>query len=117
MSFWKNVSNELEFRGISRKELAFTVSANVATINRAIERDSEVSAEMGLRISRALQIPLEILLDMDTAKTNDSAEESVNHRLSLYHKYRAVINTLESLSAEKQRAALTVMEQCGILGK
>lgn len=55
MSFWANVSYELDFQGISRKELSYLVNIKEMTIHKAIERDSIPSAETAIRIAKALK--------------------------------------------------------------
>ena len=64
MGFWKNVGDELEFRGISRKELASKSKVPLTTINLAIERDSKPFAEDAIRIASFLNIPIEQLLEI-----------------------------------------------------
>ena len=69
---------ELDFQNISRKELAFKIDVPVATINRAIERDSNPFALDALRVARALGVSLEYLLEVpqpqaDTASLAQTA--------------------------------------------
>ena len=73
MGFWKKVGEELEFRGISRKELSAKSGVPMTTINRAMERDSNPFAADALRIANTLNIPLENLLEI-SSETNFSAK-------------------------------------------
>ena len=70
MGFWNNVLEECEYRGISRKELAQGASFSVHTISNGLKRDGMPAADIALRISKFLEIPLEKLLDETTKKTN-----------------------------------------------
>lgn len=69
MGFWKIVDNELKYRGISRKELAFTIDMKEQTLHKAIERDSEVSAIIAIKVAHFLQVSLETLLEIENLKT------------------------------------------------
>ena len=118
MSFWKKVCYELDFQNISRKELAYKIDVPVATINRAIERNSNPYAIDALRISKVLGVSLEYLLEMPQSENKESdLSQNENQQLELYKKYHAVIQTLESLPLGKQKTALKIVEQCGELGK
>ena len=118
MSFWKKVCYELEFQNISRKELAYKIDVPVATINRAIERNSNPYAIDAFRISKVLGVSLEYLLEIPQSQDNDdNCSQNEGKQLELYKKYHTVIHTLESLSLNKQKIALKIIEQCGDLGK
>lgn len=110
MSFWSNVSSELEFQGISRKELSYLVGMNKMTIHKAIERDSVPSADTALKIAKALNVSLEFLLDMTNdanASETDSANSAETQRATeLYRKYNTILNQLENLS-QKERFAVS----------
>ena len=76
MGFWKKVGEELEFRGISRKELSIKSGVPMTTINRALERDSNPFASDALRIANTLNIPLEQLLEISEEKTEQIPEQN-----------------------------------------
>lgn len=114
MSFWTNVSNELEFQGISRKELSYKANIKEMTIHKAIERDSVPSADTALRIAKALNVSLEFLLDM-TEATNPSQmtcteSEELQKATKLYRKYNAILNQLEKLSRKELFAVGQLIE-------
>ena len=118
MSFWKKVCCELEFQNLSRKELAHKIDVPVATINRAIERNSNPYAIDALRIANVLGVSLEYLLEVPQSKSDKSSfEQNENQQIELFKKYHEVIHVLESLPLEKQKAALKIVEQCGELGR
>ena len=117
MSFWKKVCYELEFQNLSRKELAYKIDVPVATINRAIERNSNPYAIDALRIAKVLGVSLEYLLEIPQSQSEASFVQNENQQIELFKKYHEVIHVLESLPLEKQKAALKIVEQCGELGR
>ncbi|WP_294429796.1 helix-turn-helix domain-containing protein [uncultured Treponema sp.] len=104
MSFWTNVSYELEYQNISRKELAYKASIKEVTIHKAIERDSIPSADTALRIAKILNVPLERLLDCEDEQIENSQSQK------LYYKYSTLINQLEKLSAKEKTAVLQLVD-------
>lgn len=64
MGFWKRIDDELQYLGMSRKDLAFRSDIPLATIHKAIERDSEIYVSVAIRIAKALGVSLEYLLDI-----------------------------------------------------
>ena len=109
MSFWKKVSYELEYKNISRKELAHIINVPVATINRAMERDSNPYAIDALRISKALGVSLEYLLDFNDKNT--SSKENELFQIEMYKKYHSVITILETLSDSKQKKTIEILSK------
>ena len=112
MSFWKRVCNELDYQGVTRKELAYKIDAPIARINRAIERDSQPNAFDAFSIAKVLNVSLEYLLEIPVSNTNgkmDGKEEL--HQIEMYKKYHSIIDALENLSLEKQVEALKLIKQ------
>lgn len=102
MGFWANVERELEYKGISRKELAFRANIAYQGIGLGIERDSMPRADTALRISKILGIPLESLIDEKNlevrAETESVPFDSTKNRcVELYLKNEKVIENLEKL--------------------
>ena len=62
LDFWSNVKNELEYRGISQKELAAEISESYNTLQSWINRDRLPNAVQAVRISRALGTTVEFLV-------------------------------------------------------
>ena len=62
LDFWSNVKNELEYRGISQKELAAEISESYNTLQSWINRDRLPNALQAVRISRALGTTVEFLV-------------------------------------------------------
>lgn len=62
MSFWKNVESELEFKNISRKELAAKANFAVSGISLGLSHDSFPSADVAVRIADVLDVSVEYLV-------------------------------------------------------
>ena len=118
MGFWKKAEIELDYQGLSRKELSAKSGVPMTTINRAIERDSQPFAIDALRISKALNVSLEYLLDLpeskDDVKISDKEEF---HQIELYKKYHSAIEALESISQDKQKTAVEIVKMIAEFGK
>ncbi len=95
MSFWENVDKELNYSGKTRKELAKEVGFPDSYISKGIARKSIPSADLALKISHALNVSLENLLEIPK---KDTTQED----FSIYKKYATLINNIEQLSLEKQ---------------
>ena len=112
MSFWANVSYELDFQGITRKELSYRVNIKEMTIHKAIERDSIPSADTAVKIAKALNVSLEYLLDLpddkNTPAQNKYSEQ--NKMTRLYRKYTPLIVQMEKLNGKEQKAVLRLVD-------
>lgn len=109
MGFWQNVEDECEFLGISRKELAEKANFSVHTISNGIRRDGMPAADLALRISKALAVPLEKLLDLtEDGMPLVATEQEQNQKL--FVKYLPTIKKIEDLNSESQKALLTIVE-------
>ncbi|MCI5523763.1 MAG: helix-turn-helix transcriptional regulator [Spirochaetia bacterium] len=118
MSFWKKVCSELDYQSVSRKELAHKIDVPVATINRAIERDSQPFAIDALLTSKALNVSLEYLLGLpETKNDRKKSDENQSHQIELFKKYHSIIEALESLPQNKQKAAVEIVKQILEFGK
>lgn len=99
MGFWKQVGEELEFRGISRKELSAKSGVPMTTLNRALERDSNPFAMDAVRVANTLNISLEKLLGL-----------SKREALPITDKNRNFIKQWNKLSAKQQKKLLEFLE-------
>ena len=122
MSFWQNVEREIEYKGISRKELAFRANIAYQGIGLGIERESMPRVDTALKIAKVLEVPLEYLinekdLEMRPAGEGLSKEEkkqtdqnkssslhqTENQYIEFYRRNRKIIDSLEKIpSAIKQ---------------
>ena len=93
MGFWNNVESELEYQGISRKELAFKAGISYAGIGLGIERDSMPGADTALKISKVLNVSIEYLLTgTDAAQNKDTPADN-----ELLNRYRTVVDDLDKI--------------------
>lgn len=99
MGFWNKVREELEFRGISRKELSAKSGVPMTTLNRALERDSNPFAADALRVANTLNIPLEKLLDISKSETQTISDQNRNF-----------IKQWNKLSPKQQKKLLEFLE-------
>ncbi len=118
MGFWKKAEVELDYYGLSRKELSAKSGVPMTTINRAMERASQPFALDALRVAKALHVSLEYLLDLPETKADGKktdADES--HQIEMYKKYHAIIETLERLPQTKQKGTLEIIKSLAELCK
>lgn len=127
MGFWKRVDEELEYLGISRKDLAFDSNTPLATIHKGIERDSEVYLSVAMRIAEVLGVTLEYLMDLHEKKNTQIRAQSkkstmqnvqkdapeIRNAVRLYKKYSKYITNMEKLPAKKLEAIGKVIELMG----
>ena len=119
MSFWQNVEREIEYKGISRKELAFRANIAYQGIGLGIERER---VDTALKIARVLEVPLEYLIDEKDLEIRPAAEslskeekkqtdqnnssslhQTENQYIEFYRRNRRIIDSLEKIpSAIKQ---------------
>ena len=99
MGFWRNVDEEVKFKNLSRKELAFKSGIPQTTIDKGIERDGEVSAVAGLKIARALGRSLESLLELEETPIASSHSPSFSKkaRYPAYSAYSSLFENMEKL--------------------
>ena len=110
MGFWQNVENECEYLGISRKELAANAHFSVNTISNGIRRNGMPAADLALRISKALNVPLEKLLDIyRTEEQITTSTKQKNKKLLI--KYSQIIQKLDSLNDKSKKAVMTLIEE------
>lgn len=118
MSFWEKVCYELDYQGLSRKELAYKIDVPVARINRAIERNSQPFAVDAVRIAKTLNVSLEYLLDFPESKNDiKDLNQGESQQIALYKKYHSIINGLDSMSQDKQKETVEIIRQIIELGK
>lgn len=122
MSFWQNVEREIEYKGISRKELAFRANIAYQGIGLGIERESMPRVDTALKIAKVLEVPLEYLIDEKDLEIRPAAEslskeekkqtdqnkssslyQTENQYIEFYRRNRKIIDSLEKIpSAIKQ---------------
>ena len=112
MGFWKRIESELDYRGLTRKELSAQSGVPMSTVNRAIERDSKPFALDALKISKTLNLSLEYLLDLPATKVGGKpAGKEESKQIELYKKYHSLIEMLEQLPQGKQKEAVELVKK------
>nr|WP_318660708.1 helix-turn-helix transcriptional regulator [uncultured Treponema sp.] len=113
MGFWKNVEKELDFKGISRKELAFKADIAYTGIGLGIERDSMPGADTALKVARVLDVSIEYLLGENTksqkAKSKKSNQDNILSETELFRKYKRAILSLEKIPDNTKSAVLEMI--------
>lgn len=105
--FWKNVNDELLYQGMNFKTLAYKTGIPYTTITNGKNRaDSIPAADVALKISMALDKPLEMLLGEDIDFSNGDSETSQKDKAArekhLFKKYEKLIIDLENCSPTVQ---------------
>lgn len=109
MGFWQNVDDECEYQGISRKELANAVHFSVNTISSGIKRNGMPEADLAVRISKVLNVPIERLLGSDCSvapveKTDFREQQKL---FSIYYSY---VQKLEKMPKSVRNAIFTLID-------
>ena len=110
MGFWQNVEQEREYRNISRKELAAAAHFSVNTISTGLKRNGMPEADLAMRISRVLRVPLEQLLDMDASAAPAADRQDIERRHQLFTRYLPVIEKLEQMPPDVAKAIVTIIK-------
>ena len=108
MGYWQNVNEELKFQNISRKELSYKSGIPQTTIDKGIERDSDVSAINGIKIAKALGTSLESLLNLPEEKTAVKKQADKDSKFS--GKYNTMLNDFETLSPAVKKEIISLIK-------
>lgn len=73
ISFWQNVKNELDYLGISQKDLAEAISESYNTLRTWIKNDRYPDANQAVKIAAVLKTSVEYLV---TGKAGKSKTEN-----------------------------------------
>ena len=96
VNFWKNVDDELYCTGKDRKELAREAQFDVSNIGKGIKENNVPAVDTAYRIARALNVPLESLLDGGASPKADYDTDK-SEELRKFRKYRKVADDLDAL--------------------
>lgn len=77
LQFWINVKNELDFRGLSQKELASCIGESYNTLQSWINRDRLPNVEQGVKIAKVLNTTVEYLVDGSKFEKRETKEEAI----------------------------------------
>lgn len=103
MGFWDNVSKELDYLGMTNKSLAEKCGFDASNIGRGIKLQSSPSVETAVKISQALNVSVEYLLD-----ESDSDLQSPQF---LGKKYYKTLKNLESLPEKQRNSIIHMIEE------
>lgn len=110
MGFWQNVRSEIEYTGISRKEISYETGIPLQTINRGIQRDSKPYVLDALKVAKVFNKDISYFLDspivLKTEQESDTAKKAAEtqKQLELYRKYRTLIQACEKIPQGSQNA-------------
>lgn len=110
MGFWANVEEEMEYQGISRKELAYRAKISYSGIGLGFARDSMPGADTALSISKVLNVSIEYLLHGTSAP--DSTEEPCEGG-----KYQSVAAELQSLPPEIRAPVIEMIHKLSLASR
>ncbi len=110
MGFWANVEKEMEYQGISRKELSYRANISYSGIGLGLERDSMPGADTALSIAKVLHVSIAYLLH--GASAPDNAEEA-----AAGGKYQSVAAELESLPPEVRAPVIEMIHKLSLASR
>lgn len=123
MSFWEKVEKELEYRGISRKELAFRANIAYQGIGLGIERNSMPRADTAVKISKVLNVPLEYLLEKKDIELKSESDINIIEKkfensnedecLRLFYKNKELIENLEKIPSNIKEPVVGMILRLG----
>lgn len=108
MSFWENVERELEYQGISRKELASETGMSYNNIGNGIKRNAMPGADTALKISKALGVSIDYLLCDETTEAEPNGEKRT---FALLNKYKSVLHDLEKLPSQVREPIIEMINR------
>ena len=110
MGFWANVEKEMEYQGLSRKELAYKANISYSGIGLGLERDSMPGADTALSIAKVLHVSIAYLLHGTSEP--DSTEDTDNGG-----KYQSVAPDLESLPPEVRAPVIEMIHKLSLAAR
>ncbi len=84
LEFWLNVKNELDYKGMTQKELAGHINESYNTLQSWINKDRLPNVDQAIKIAKALDTSVEFLatgedkkIKIDNSKTIKLLEEAI----------------------------------------
>lgn len=109
MAFWDNVAIELDYLGMTNKELAEKVGITASNIGKGQKQGSSPSADTAVKIASVLGVTVEYLVTGSNAPVNKNKDQE-SEQLRLYRKHSEIIKKCEQLSPEKEKLLATIAE-------
>ena len=109
MAFWDNVAIELDYLGMTNKELAEKVGITASNIGKGQKQRSSPSADTAVKIASVLGVTVEYLVTGSNTPTNKNKDQE-SEQLRLYRKHSEIIKKCEQLSPEKEKLLATIAD-------
>lgn len=74
MDFWARLDNLIEFKNLTRKEVAAKANFSYSSFTNGRKRESVPAADVALRIAKALGVSVEYLLEGELPKIKDDGD-------------------------------------------
>lgn len=103
MGFWDNVVKELDYLGMTNKSLAEKCGFDASNIGRGIRLGSSPSVETAVKISNALGVSVEYLIN-----ENEPTQKTPQ---SLGKKYYKTLQYLDSMSEKQRNSIIHMIEE------
>lgn len=117
-NFWSRVLELLEWKDISRKELAAKVGISYSSVHNGIKLNSIPSADIALKIAYELNTSIEYLVFgnnfLHESENEQAQNQTANQELFLYRKNKNLIDSIENLKPEIRDS---LQDLIGKLGK
>ena len=97
MAFWDNVAIELDYLGMTNKELAEKVGITASNIGKGQRQGSSPSADTAVKIASVLGVTVEYLVTGSNTSSNKNKDQE-SEQLRLYRKHSEIIKKCEQLS-------------------
>ena len=109
MAFWDNVAIELDYLGMTNKELAEKVGITASNIGKGQRQGSSPSADTAVKIASVLGVTVEYLVTGSNTPSNKNKDQETE-QLRLYRKHSEIIKKCEQLSPEKEKLLATIAD-------
>ena len=109
MAFWDNVAIELDYLGMTNKELAEKVGITASNIGKGQRQGSSPSADTAVKIASVLGVTVEYLVTGSNTPSNKNKDQE-SEQLRLYRKHSEIIKKCEQLSPEKEKLLATIAD-------
>lgn len=110
MNFWYNVDLLREYKGLTRKELAYQAQFSLSSFSTGIARNSFPSVDVAYRIAKVLNVSVEFLMTNheEHVKTVDFRE---NIEISNFIKYKNILEDLEAVPQEPRKLIYALIKE------
>lgn len=105
-NFWDRVSNELEYKGLSNKELAIAVGIDPSNISKGLKNKNSPSVETAVKIAQVLGVTVEFLV---TGKNPSSDPNDSSYDVSKFHKYSKTIEALDRMNEQTRKPIISMI--------